>query len=185
MKLAEVAMKQIAKPVSKLLLEGALSNPRVTTLCVRIGQTLHYVNVRITRTAEGQTTSRRIFDLPEEKAREAGALFLGEVIVFTLTGAIVGWQIWLSQKASFESAQKEARHEQLKAAEKHAELVARDLRLSELERNVQRLWSVLEKADNPKIDRPANTLSERVVNKSDSALDGFLTTSMKTPFHPE
>ena len=186
MKLAEVAMKQIAKPVSKLLLQSALSNPGVTKLCVKIGQTLHYVNVRVTRTAEGQTTSRRIFDLPEEKARDAGALFLGEVIVFTLTGAIVGWQIWVSQKASYESAAKEEHYEQLRAAEKHAELVSRDLRLSELERNVHMLWDVLEKSHNPQVKSSGGVFpksdNESPASTSTGPLDGLMATSMSTPY---
>jgi hypothetical protein len=183
MKLAEVAMKQIAKPVSKLLLNGALSNPQVTKSCVWIGQKLHYVNVRVTRTAEGQTTSRRIFELPEEKAREAGALFLGEVIVFTLTGAIVGWQIWMSQKASYESAAKEEHYEQVRAAEKRAEHVLRDVRISEIERKVEMLWSVLEKSQDPQI--VARTRSEAVVLQQAQPvgpLDVFLASSMSTPF---
>jgi hypothetical protein len=151
MKLAEVALKQIAKPVSKQLLEGALSYPQVTKLCVSIGQMLHYVNVRVTRSAEGQSSSRRIFELPEDKAKDAGALFLGEVIVFSMTGVIVGWQIWVSQKSSQEQALREEQYEQLRAAEKHAEIMARDARLSLLEDNIHSMWKVLEKIQSAQV----------------------------------
>lgn len=144
MKLAEVALKQIAKPVSRQLLEGALSYPQMTRLCVNIGQMLHYVNVRVTRSAEGQSSSRRIFELPEDKAKDAGALFLGEVIVFSLTGVIVGWQLWMSQKSSQEVILREEQYQQLRAAEKHAELLARDMRLTDLEWDVSQMWKLLD-----------------------------------------
>ena len=150
-KLAEVALKQIAKPVSKQLLEGALSYPQVTRFCVRIGQMLHYINVRVTRSAEGQSSSRRIFELPEDKAKDAGALFLGEVIVFSLTGVIVGWQLWVGQKASQEAAIRLRQYEQLQAAEKHADQVARNHRLDQLENSISQIWKVLDKAHNPEI----------------------------------
>jgi hypothetical protein len=144
MKFAEVALKQIAKPVSKQLLDGALAYPQVTKFCVTIGQTLHYVNVRVTRSAEGQSNSRRIFELPEEKAKDAGALFLGEVIVFSLTGLIIAWQYYVTSKASTEAAEAEERNSQLRAAEKHAELLQRDMRLAQLEQSVVNLWKVLD-----------------------------------------
>ncbi len=145
MKFAEVALKQIAKPVSKQLLDGALAYPQVTRFCVTIGQTLHYVNVRVTRSAEGQSNSRRIFELPEEKAKDAGALFLGEVLVFSLTGVIIAWQYYVTSKASVEAAEAEERNSQLRAAEKHAELLQRDMRLAQLEESVMALWKVIDK----------------------------------------
>lgn len=168
MKFAEVALKQIAKPVSKQLLNGALAYPEVTKFCVRIGQMLHHINVRVTRSAEGQASSRKIFELPEDKAKDAGALFLGEVMVFSLTGAIVGWQWYVSSKASQEASEAEERYIHLQAAEKHAELLARDLRLEHLECNVERMWKVLQKFDSPVVPQQSvrqNTLAEDAVDK--------------------
>ena len=189
MKLAEVALKQIAKPVSKQLLEGALSYPQMNKLCINIGQMLHYVNVRVTRSAEGQSSSRRIVELPEDKAKDAGALFLGEVIVFSLTGVIVGWQIWMSQKASQEAAWREEHSEQVRAAEKHAELLARDTRLAELEWNVSQIWKVLSNMDNPTTfhrtampDTAASRAVLRPKSKEDDKLQFLLSTSMTTPY---
>jgi hypothetical protein len=183
MKLAEVALKQIAKPVSKQLLEGALSYPKVTRFCVSIGQMLHYINVRVTRSAEGQSSSRRIFELPEDKAKDAGALFLGEVMVFSLTGVIVGWQIWVSQKASQDEILRKEQYEQLRLAEKHAEQVSRNLRLDQLEHNIETIWKVLDKIQNPDpykkedskllssqdgIPRPPDTLSAMIATSMSS-----------------
>jgi hypothetical protein len=190
MKLAEVALKQIAKPVSKQLLEGALSYPKVTKLCVNIGQMLHYVNVRVTRSAEGQSSSRRIVELPEDKAKDAGALFLGEVIVFSLTGVIVGWQLWMSQKASQDALLREEHSEQVRAAEKHAELVARDSRLSELEWNVSQIWKTLSTLDaaaaSPSRSSLPNTAASRAVSgqssREDERLIYLMSTSMTTPY---
>jgi hypothetical protein len=192
MKLAEVAMKQIAKPVSKQLLEGALAYPQVTKACVQIGQLLHYVNVRVTRSAEGQSSSRKIFELPEEKARDAGALFLGEVIVFSLTGVIVGWQLWMSQKAAQEAILREEHNEQVRAAEKQAELVSRDARLSELEWNLNQMWRVLEKIDShytyarPDSQSLPDTQAARAVSpaksRDDQQLEFLMSTSMTAPF---
>lgn len=203
MKLAEVALKQIAKPVSKQLLEGALSYPQVTKFCVSIGQMLHYVNVRVTRSAEGQSSSRRIFELPEDKAKDAGALFLGEVIVFSLTGVIVGWQIWVSQKSSQEQALREEQYEQLRAAEKHAEFMARDARLILLEDNIRNMWKVLDKIQSAQVYVPAQVEESSTYvpppassliqagpaapakprpSNHDSLAD-FLSTSMSTPYN--
>jgi hypothetical protein len=189
MKLAEVALKQIAKPVSKQLLVGALAYPQVTKLCINIGQMLHYVNVRVTRSAEGQSSSRRIVELPEDKAKDAGALFLGEVIVFSLTGVIVGWQIWMSQKASQDAVIREEHAQQLRAAEKQADLLSRDIRLSELEWNVSQMWKVLEKMHAPSLHptkHEASTAAMKAVSgstpKRDEKLEYLLTTSMSTAF---
>ncbi len=144
MKFTEVAIKQIAKPVSQQLLGGALAYPQVTRFCVTIGQTLHYINVRVNRSAEGQSNSRKIFELPEDKARDAGALFLGEMIVFTLTGSVVAWQLYESSKSSHEAALAHDRQAMLHEAEKHAELLQRDLRLSQLEQSVSDIWKSLD-----------------------------------------
>ena len=185
MKLAEVALKQIAKPVSRQLLEGALAYPQVTRFCIRIGQMLHYVNVRVTRSAEGQSSSRRIFELPEDKAKDAGALFLGEVIVFSLTGVIVGWQIWESQKASHDAAIREEQQEQLRIAEKHAELMGRDARLAELERNVGMIWSTLEMMNSavPYMPKGSSTSTSAPPEPiKPDALRVLLSSSMSTPY---
>ena len=188
MKLAEVALKQIAKPVSRQLLEGALAYPQVTRVCVNIGQMLHYINVRVTRSAEGQSSSRRIFELPEDKAKDAGALFLGEVIVFSLTGVIVGWQLWMSQKASQDAAIREEQYQQLRAAEKHAELLARDMRISELEWNVTQMWKVLDQVHSAVVpahsaQAPAAAVQPPTKALAETSQLGFLmSTSMSTPF---
>lgn len=186
MKFAEVALKQIAKPVSKQLLDGALAYPQVTKFCVTIGQTLHYINVRVTRSAEGQSSSRRIFELPEEKAKDAGALFLGEVIVFSLTGVIIAWQYYVTAKASQDAAEAEERNEQLRAAEKHAELLQRDMRLSQLEASVSNLWRVIDNMHQSPVlykgqshSSPTTSVS---ASKEDNLTEKFLKTSMATNF---
>jgi len=186
MKFAEVALKQIAKPVSKQLLEGALAYPQVTKFCVTIGQTLHYINVRVTRSAEGQSTSRRIFELPEEKAKDAGALFLGEVIVFSLTGVIIAWQYYVTAKASQDAIEAEERNEQLRAAEKHAELLQRDMRLAQLEASVSNLWRVIDNMHQTPIVYKSHHGSSSPAapspSKEDNLTERFLKTSMATNF---
>jgi len=196
MKFAEVALKQIAKPVSKQLLDGALAYPQVTRFCVTIGQTLHYVNVRVTRSAEGQSNSRRIFELPEEKAKDAGALFLGEVIVFSLTGVIIAWQYYVTSKSASEAAEAEERNAQLRDAEKHAELLQRDLRISQLEQSVTALWKVLDRistqqpiiyrqqpAAQPHInEQPPPAIKTSNPTPNDVTLDQLMNTSMSTDF---
>lgn len=185
MKFAEVALKQIAKPVSKQLLDGALAYPQVTRFCVTIGQTLHYVNVRVTRSAEGQSNSRKIYELPEDKARDAGALFLGEVIVFSLTGLIVAWQYYITSKASQEATLAHDRQTTLHEAEKHAELLQRDLRLSHLEESVTEIWKLLDSMHNPVAYREQETpqlqgtASNPIV---DDAVDRLIKTSLATGF---
>ena len=185
MKFAEVALKQIAKPVSKQLLDGALAYPQVTKFCVTIGQTLHYINVRVTRSAEGQSSSRRIFELPEEKAKDAGALFLGEVIVFSLTGVIIAWQYYVTSKASQDAAEAEERNEQLRAAEKHAELLQRDMRLSQLEASVSNLWRVIDNMHQSPVvfkSHSSSLSSPATPSKEDNLTERFLKTSMATNF---
>jgi hypothetical protein len=184
MKFAEVALKQIAKPVSKQLLEGALAYPHVTKFCVTIGQTLHYINVRVTRSAEGQSSSRRIFELPEEKAKDAGALFLGEVIVFSLTGVIIAWQYYVTAKASQDAAEAEERNEQLRAAEKHAELLQRDIRLGQLESSITKLWNVIDNMHQSPVIYKSTSSSPNppTTSREDNLTESFLKTSMATNF---
>jgi|LauGreDrversion4_2_1035121.scaffolds.fasta_scaffold123870_2 hypothetical protein len=184
MKFAEVALKQIAKPVSKQLLEGALAYPHVTKFCVTIGQTLHYINVRVTRSAEGQSSSRRIFELPEEKAKDAGALFLGEVIVFSLTGVIIAWQYYVTAKASQDAAEAEERNEQLRAAEKHAELLQRDIRLGQLEASITKLWNVIDNMHQSPVIYKSTSSSPNppTTSREDNLTESFLKTSMATNF---
>jgi hypothetical protein len=189
MKFAEVALKQIAKPVSKQLLDGALAYPQVTKFCVTIGQTLHYINVRVTRSAEGQSNSRKVFELPEDKAKDAGALFLGEMIVFGLTGLIIAWQYYVISKAGADDLLAQERQILLHEAEKHAELQQRDMRLAHLEESVGEIWKLLDSIKHPQYvhDRrsgssagvPSTAQSDPAV---EDAVDRLMKISMSTQF---
>ena len=97
-KLAALAARQLAKPVSQILLRYTLNHPEARARTISVGQILNRVNVTITRLAEGNRGSKQVLDLSEEKALDAGAVFLGEVFIFGVGAAVITQELIRSQK---------------------------------------------------------------------------------------
>ena len=97
-----LAAKQLAKPVSQILLKYTLTHEVTRDRCLAVGQFLHRVNLRISRLAEGQNVNKVIIPLSEEKALDSGATFLGEVFVFSIGAAVLASEYVRSQKKTKE-----------------------------------------------------------------------------------
>jgi len=107
-KLAALAARQLAKPVSQILLRYTLTHPEARERTAAAGQILNRVNVRITRLAEGQRTSKQILELSDEKALDSGATFLAEMFVFSVGAVVITQEIVrANRKSRAVEAQKE------------------------------------------------------------------------------
>ena len=101
-KVAALAARQLAKPVSHILLKYTLTHPVAKERTMAVGQVLNRLNVRITRLAEGKTVSKQVLELSDEKALDAGAVFLGEVFVFGVGAVVVTSELLRAQRKSAE-----------------------------------------------------------------------------------
>jgi Optic atrophy 3 protein (OPA3) len=100
-KLAALAARQLAKPVSQILLRYTLTHPEARERTMSVGQFLNRVNVRISRLAEGQRSSKQILELSDEKALDAGATFMGEVFIFSVGAVVITQEIVRSNRKSW------------------------------------------------------------------------------------
>jgi Optic atrophy 3 protein (OPA3) len=136
-KLAALAARQLAKPVSQILLRYTLTHPEARERTMAVGQILNRVNVRISRLAEGQRSSKQILELSDEKALDAGATFLGEVFIFSVGAALITQELVRANKKSWAIE-----------LEKQEEAAAKELQLSsqyfEANRRIQLLEESLQ-----------------------------------------
>ncbi len=101
-KVAALAARQLAKPVSQILLKYTLTHPVAKERTIAVGQVLNRLNVRITRLAEGKSLSKQVLELSEEKALDAGAVILGEIFVFGVGAVVVTSEIIRAQRKNAE-----------------------------------------------------------------------------------
>ena len=115
-KLAFLAVKQVAKPVANRLKEGALSSDRLRGAMIKVGRRLHFTVFQIDRLADGKDMlkAERVRTLSEKEALTRGSDFLAEMVVYTFSAGILGAEQWISK-------QKEKRAELKQAAKEEAE----------------------------------------------------------------
>eukprot|EP00911_Craspedida_sp_UC1_P001338 UC1_evm7s1007 len=132
-KLAALGIKQVTKPVAKILKREA-QDPGVfrDRVVIPIGQTWHFLQVRASRLAN-RNSRKDVRPLSEAGAVELGAELVGEVFIFGVAAAIV-------TREYFESAEKSRKKE----AAEEARLTGLHTRLALLE---QRLKAVELKAE--------------------------------------
>ena len=100
-KLAALAARQLAKPVSQILIRYTLNHPEAKQRVLDVGQILNRVNVRIGRLAEGKQSSKQILELSDEKALDTGATFLGEIFVFSVGAFVITQELIRSNRKSW------------------------------------------------------------------------------------
>ena len=133
-KLAALAARQLAKPVSQILLRYTLTHPEAREKTMAVGQILNRVNVRISRLAEGQRVSKQILELSDEKALDSGATFLGEIFVFSVGAFVITQEIIRSNKKSWASElrkQEEIAAKELQLDSQYSESRRKIIRLEE------------------------------------------------------
>lgn len=90
-KLAGLLVKTLSKPLSKRI-KHEFSRYQITQrILIGIGQTTHTITSRMTIWSAGYQV-RSITPLEPEKAMKDGAEFIGESIVFLVSGTVVVWE---------------------------------------------------------------------------------------------
>ena len=133
-KLAALAARQLAKPVSQILIRYTLNHPEAKQRVLDVGQILNRVNVRIGRLAEGKQSSKQILELSDEKALDTGATFLGEIFVFSVGAFVITQELIRSNRKSWAlelQKQEEASAKELQINSQYHEASRRILLLEE------------------------------------------------------
>ena len=112
-------MKTLAKPLSKRIKHDFSRFDLTQRLLVGIGQVNHQITSRMTIWSAGYKV-RSITPLEEERALKEGAEFLGETVVFVVSGGAIVYEYNRSQAKSEEKeemvrAQAKAEREALQA----------------------------------------------------------------------
>ncbi|KAL7577685.1 hypothetical protein ACA910_001000 [Epithemia clementina (nom. ined.)] len=135
-KLAGLLIKTLSKPLSKRI-KHEFSRWEITQrLLIGIGRVNHQITSRMTIWSAGYKV-RSITPLEEEKALKEGAEFIGESVIFLVSGFVVIFEYNRSQtktkeKDEIRRAQAKAERQALKA-----QLKAIDARLQEVEKLIQ------------------------------------------------
>ena len=160
LKLALLAVKQVAKPVANRIKGAALGSERFRQVMVRTGRRLHLNAFQVDRMADGKASleAHYVPKIKEKEALERGSDFLAEMVVYSITAGVLGVEQWYSKKKERERsaleaaklAAKEADARRLNALNEeqqwaefkrlHQALVALQGRVNELEERGSRRW---------------------------------------------
>ena len=91
-KLGYLLIRTVAKPVANLLKQQTKNHTGFRTICVRLAQTYHRSEIKMSRRLGGASkavTEAAVRPLDEQKAIEVGANFLGETLVFIVAGTVL------------------------------------------------------------------------------------------------
>lgn len=91
-KLGYLLIRTVAKPVANVLKQQTKSHPGFRSICVRLAQTYHRTEIKMSRRLGGASkavTEAAVRPLDEQKAIEVGANFLGETLVFIVAGTVL------------------------------------------------------------------------------------------------
>ena len=130
-KLAFLAVKQVAKPIATRVKTSARENPLFRSTIIATGRRLHFGSVGIEHYADGASLRqvrqmlRGLADPPEAKALERGTDFVAEMVVYSVSASIIGAEYYMSEKKA------------AKTAAAKAARVAEVLRLKELNEELQ------------------------------------------------
>ena len=143
-KVAALAARQLAKPVSQILLKYTLTHPLAKERTIAVGQVLNRLNVRITRLAEGKSLKKQVLELSEDKALDAGAVFLGELFVFGVGTTVVTSELLRAQRKSAELDRRKDEEAARKEYTIDSKFFEASRRTTELEFQVKELRAALE-----------------------------------------
>lgn len=167
LKLGALAVKTLSKPLAAAVKRRAKSHPRFREIIINIAQTNHKLNVRIQRRLYGYSTTVAIQPLIEEKAVEAAADLVGEVVVFTVAGAVVVGEYarsTMSEPRKEENRRLEREALRQKDSELEQELEALKDRLDALEKVASDGWI-------PRILRGTGLANPPPLSSSNTAVD--------------
>jgi Optic atrophy 3 protein (OPA3) len=139
-----LAARQLAKPISQILIRYTLTHPQARLRCIRIGNVLNVVNLKISRLAEGQPLNKTILPISEEKALDAGTTFLGEVFVFSVGASLLAAELIRSQKKAAENELAKEKALFYKELEMKASIGELQRKLKEMENQIEESQKSLE-----------------------------------------
>lgn len=91
-KLGYLLIRTVAKPVANILKQQTKSHPAFRSICVRLAQTYHTTEIKMSRRLGGASkaiSESAVRPLDEQKAIDVGANFLGETLVFFVAGTLL------------------------------------------------------------------------------------------------
>jgi hypothetical protein len=135
-KLAGLFIKTLSKPLSKRIKHEFGRYQITQRILIGIGQTNHAVTSRLTIWSAGYRV-RSITPLEPEQAMKEGAEFVGESIVFLVSGSVVVWEYNRSNEKARQKELKVREEERQKREALKAKLSALDKRLHALEEVVK------------------------------------------------
>ncbi|XP_034941389.1 putative OPA3-like protein CG13603 [Chelonus insularis] len=108
-KLGILFLKQVSKPVAKVLVEQAKNHPVFRTyVIVPLAQMYHWAEVKTKMYVMNLGKPTKVAKLNEQMAIELGANFMGEIIIFTITGGLIIFEV---RRSAAKEAKKEAARE--------------------------------------------------------------------------
>jgi hypothetical protein len=150
-KLFFLGVRQVAKPLAERAKNAAKQNQTFRNLVVNMGRTLHSATIQITRSSEGKDALHLIVPLNEKAAIERGSYFFSEALIYSISGSIVYYEYYITQRSV------KAKEEVAAAAEasRRAEIKANEERqwaeFSELNRRItlmqEELWSLRQREE--------------------------------------
>ncbi|KAL6205799.1 hypothetical protein ACLB2K_023051 [Fragaria x ananassa] len=147
MKLGTLAIRTISKPIAARLKTHASVHPRFRAAIIWMAQTKYRWATQLQRRVHGRAVNVAIRPLDEAKAIAAATDFLGELVIFTVAGLGIMYEVNRSYKSE---AKKEAkRKEELEALKLKDENLQKEveslrLKLLEMEKQLQRRRSWLD-----------------------------------------
>ena len=141
-KLAGLLIKTLSKPLSKQIKHQVSRSATGQRVLISIGQFTNNITSRMTIWAAGYRV-RRITPLESEEALKTGAEFVGESVIFLVSGT---WLLYeYNQGVKKAAAAQEAKRAQAKAErdELRTQLRAIDARLVALETALEKQWNLI------------------------------------------
>lgn len=142
-KLAFLAVKQVAKPVASRLKSYALDHPTYRRGMVRVGRMLHANALQLDRVADGKTRLVKVVPLEEGKALERAGDFLAEGFIYAISASILGAEYVISKRKDEKKAAEEQKAAALRVAtnesQQWAELERLNHEMAELRQTVAEL----------------------------------------------
>merc|ERR1712167_32125 len=160
LKLALLAVKQVAKPVANRIKGAALESEGLRRVMERAGRRIHLNAFQVQRIADGKATleAHYVPKIKDTEALERGSDFLAEMVVYSITAGVLGVEQWYSKRKERDRlaieaatlAAKEAEQRRLNALNEeqqwaefktlHQAVAALQGRVNELEERGSRRW---------------------------------------------
>ncbi|KAL3690014.1 hypothetical protein R1sor_016323 [Riccia sorocarpa] len=132
-KLGTFVLKTLSKPLASRLKSQAAHHPRFRQSIIDFAQANHKFQVNLQRRIYGHATNVEIRPLDEEKAIQAASDFVGELVVFSIGGGLLIFEVQRSARS--EARKEEARKHEIETL--RAEVTDLTKRLEELEKTMK------------------------------------------------